>query len=339
MAPQDEKSDNMPSVSKPNTKLREFTPLELMHMHQDIKSLTSLMTQLQQANATLETKMVEEVAILTTKVQKDKAAMEKQMKKQMEDEVASLTTRIKTLEKANNILNTELHAANIKLNTVEQRDRNYSARFYGFRPHGKSRNQSNNNIHTLVSVYNTFIVPAFECAIEAGLIDHTPHFLVVCDIGHPLPSRTKGCPPIQFRFTTRLFREIFFLFATDVIETFNRKHRAFVSAGRDLSEANRHVMSLLNDEANMEKYWLAGTDVRYKKKDQPPRRVTNPYGNKIEELHLTPKGLHFFNPHKPSRKEDRDKNPLISDPSTHPTNAAASNRQAEIEIQDQDENN
>ena len=110
MAPQDEKSDNMPSVSKPNTKLKEFTPLELMHMHQDIKSLTSLMTQLQQANATLETKMVEEVAKVA-KVQQDK---EKHMKKQMEDEVASLTTRIKTLEKTNNILNTELHAANIK---------------------------------------------------------------------------------------------------------------------------------------------------------------------------------------------------------------------------------
>ena len=178
----------------------------------------------------------------------------------------------------------------IKNNMYEQRLRNYSTRFYNLKTAGMA------NMDILFSVYQQFILPAYELARADRCMDQIPPFLATLDVGHPLPTRGEGlCPPITFRFTTRTLKDIFVKYAKTSLGYYNKSNglrgNNKVTCGRDLTEHNRSTLSRLYDHPEVFRGWLAGHTIKYKKfkkgteiPDDRIYTVKNPFGVSLQQM-------------------------------------------------------
>ena len=178
----------------------------------------------------------------------------------------------------------------IKNNMYEQRLRNYSTRFYNLKTAGMA------NMDILFSVYQQFILPAYELARADRCMDQIPPFLATLDVGHPLPTRGEGlCPPITFRFTTRTLKDIFVKYAKTSLGYYNKSNglrgNNKVTCGRDLTEPNRSTLSRLYDHPEVFRGWLAGHTIKYKKfkkgtqiPDDRIYTVKNPFGVSLQQM-------------------------------------------------------
>ncbi len=219
-------------------------------------------------------------------------------KKQLEDIVAGLNTKLESMEqslsalkdlptrvsnlesllktsneKCTNLVTAlenkekEVQSLSLKLNGLEQHHRSWSIRVNGLHISSEGANVKE-------ELYNSLLKPILEGACEMGDIRDVPTVDQVLEHAHVLPSKDRSKPkPVIARFYSREMRSLIF-----------RHKRAFApreasnsadrSTGRysypffeDLTKLNFGKMRALAVHPRVDACWSTGGQLRYKLKD------------------------------------------------------------------------
>ena len=205
------------------------------------------------------------------------------------DEIFDLCNRATKNESRLSDAETRILKTEIDLNTTKQRERNYSIKCYNLPCDGTDAGTVG------ATLYTTLLEPAFKAAVTDKKLSTTPSLIDLCDATHKLPLSTaeaaKGntTPPIQFRFRSRFLRDIFFTYSKAVIAKENAKpeYRSHpIRVAKDLTPTNRALMVRLYNDPQVEKQWLAGSNIRFVLKSDlnTVQTVVNPFGKNKDEL-------------------------------------------------------
>ena len=193
------------------------------------------------------------------------------------------------------LLKDSLHL-HIQDNIREQRDRNYTTKFYGYRTRPNVK-----NIEILQSIYVDFVHPCLLRAHREGELEEVPSFLQTVDIGHPIPTRRKSkrALPISYKFVSRQVKESFLKHIDSVVQEFNASRGAHISYGRDLTSVNKACISRLKSDPAVNEVWMVGTCIKYNLKTQPSKtyRVENPLATDRVAMRIPQTGPHWYVPY------------------------------------------
>ena len=205
------------------------------------------------------------------------------------DEIFNLTSRASALESKLIAAEARILRTDIELNITKQRERNYSIKCYNLPCDGSDTNA------VATEVYENLLEPAFKAAVSDKKLNAIPSMFEVVDAAHKLPLSTAAAakgnliPPIQFRFRSRFLRDTFFAYSKAVLSKENAKPNRVahpIRVAKDLTPKNREIMVDLYNDSEVEKQWLAGTNIRFvlKKDLNKVCTVVNPYGKNKSEL-------------------------------------------------------
>ena len=190
------------------------------------------------------------------------------IKKSIETEFIKRDSKIERIESDTSLLLDRVAQLEIQSNKAEQRQRDLSLRFTNV-----SLPQKVSNWECSTVLYNSFFKPAFQSAVNDGILESIPAMHTVVEFAHPLHKIPGKIPVIICKLTTRNLKMIFHKKKGEVLKKYEVDNKVKSKCYDDLTSTNLRCLALLYGDSLIERAWCTGGIIKFSLKASP--LVTN----------------------------------------------------------------
>lgn len=217
--------------------------------------------------------------------------------------IEDFSKKIEILEEKNTALDVHVQFLSVKLNQLEQRDRDEGCKIKNLKlPEDVSQDPNK----TMRFIYEKIGKNVMEKAVEAGDLSAVPDVYQVFKFGHIIPknlNRTASALPpglsnaskkidtVILKFVNKNMKLIFFRHKRSVLEQYNTTNRSSIIFHDDLTASNSRCLFKLKSMAGVDSNTVHAYNgfIRFKKVDSDRMlKVLNPFASTLDEMTRLP---------------------------------------------------